>query len=86
MVGEPRGYAYFNFDDEVILAAAIADPVGFVMDLPDHAILDEVQRVPAIFPALRRAVDRRRTPGRVRMTRHSTSIRQKRVARGSPER
>jgi predicted AAA+ superfamily ATPase len=68
MVGEPRGYAYFSFDDEVALAAARADPVGFVADLPRRAVLDEVQRAPGIFTALKAAVDRRRTPGRFLLT------------------
>jgi hypothetical protein len=41
-------YAYFTFDDAVALAAAESDPVAFVADLPDRAILDEGQRVPAV--------------------------------------
>lgn len=68
MVGEPRDYAYFNFDEDVTLAAATADPVGFVADLPERSILDEVQRAPALFTALKSAVDRRRTPGRFLLT------------------
>jgi predicted AAA+ superfamily ATPase len=66
--GEPRGYAYFNFDDGGVLAAAEADPVGFVADLPEHAILDEVQRAPGLFTAIKTAVDRRRVPGRFLLT------------------
>lgn len=53
MVGDPRGYTYFSFDDEVALAAARADPVGFVGDLPERATLDEVQRAPELFAALK---------------------------------
>jgi predicted AAA+ superfamily ATPase len=68
MVGEPRGYAYLSFDDDVALAAAQADPVGFVADLPRRAVLDEVQRAPGIFTALKTAVERRRTPGRFLLT------------------
>jgi predicted AAA+ superfamily ATPase len=68
MVGEVRGYAYFSFDDDVVLAAAQADPVGFVGDLPERTILDEVQRVPELFTALKAAVDRDRTPGRFLLT------------------
>lgn len=66
--GDRAGYAYFNFDDPVALAAATQDPVGFVADLPEHTILDEVQRAPALFTALKSAVDRRRTPGRFLLT------------------
>jgi hypothetical protein len=68
MVGDPRGYTYFSFDDEVALAAARADPVGFVADLPERATLDEVQRAPELFTALKVAVDRRRVPGRFILT------------------
>lgn len=67
-VGATKGYAYFSFDDAVTLAAATSDPVGFVGDLPDRTILDEVQRAPALFTALKRAVDRDRRPGRFLLT------------------
>ena len=67
-VGEARGYSYFNFDDDVALAAAKSDPIGFVDDLPDRVILDEVQRAPGLFTAIKRAVDRHRTPGRFILT------------------
>lgn len=68
MVGEPLGHAYLSFDDESTRAAAEADPVGFVDDLPQRVILDEVQRVPTLFSTLKHAVDRRRTPGRFLLT------------------
>jgi predicted AAA+ superfamily ATPase len=68
MVGEPRGYTYLSFDDDVARAAAEADPVGFVADLPERAVLDEVQHVPALFAALKATVDRRRVPGRFILT------------------
>ena len=51
-VGERRGYHYYSFDDDVARSAAEADPVGFVAELPGRVILDEVQRVPALFTAL----------------------------------
>lgn len=68
VVGEPMGYAYVSFDDDVARGAAEADPAGFVADLPERAILDEVQRVPALFTALKAAVDRKRVPGRFMLT------------------
>lgn len=67
-VGEERNYTYFTFDDEVTLAAATADPVGFITDLPERVILDEVQRAPGIFTTIKATVDRRRTPGRFLLT------------------
>jgi predicted AAA+ superfamily ATPase len=68
MVGEPRRYRYLSFDDESLRAAAVADPVGFVAALTGRVILDEVQRVPHIFPSLKAAVDERRTAGRFILT------------------
>ncbi len=67
-LGGARDYAYFSFDDPVTLAAAHADPVGFVADLPERTILDEVQRAPELFPAIKSAVDGQRTPGRFLLT------------------
>lgn len=67
-VGGELGFAYFTFDDDVQRAAANADPVGFVADLPERAVLDEVQRVPQLFTSLKAAVDNRRRPGRFILT------------------
>jgi predicted AAA+ superfamily ATPase len=50
------------------LAAAQADPAGFIGDLPEKTILDEVQHALWIFTALKTAIDRRRTPGRFILT------------------
>ncbi|MBI4311975.1 MAG: ATP-binding protein [Chloroflexi bacterium] len=68
MMGKAAGYVYFSFDDDVTASAARADPVGFVADLAERTILDEVQRVPQLFTALKTAVDRDRTPGRFLIT------------------
>lgn len=66
--GDAHGYAYFSFDDDNLLAAAQRDPVGFVADLPPKVILDEVQRTPELFRAIKAAVDRERRPGRFLLT------------------
>ena len=66
--GEAHGYAYFSFDDDVVLASATADPAGFIDDLPARTILDEVQRAPELFRAIKASVDRNRTPGRFLLT------------------
>ena len=58
------GYAYITFDDDKQVRAALADPVGYVSQLPRQAVLDEIQRVPEIFSALKLAVDQDRQPGR----------------------
>lgn len=67
-VGDAAGYAYSSFDDDVLRASAQSDPVGFVADLPDKVVLDEVQRVPELFTTLKSAVDRDRRPGRFILT------------------
>lgn len=67
-VGEARGYAYVTFDDDTQRAAAESDPVGFVADLPERVVLDEVQRVPGLFTSLKAVVDARRQPGRFILT------------------
>ncbi len=67
-VGGRLGYGYISFDDDVARGAAEADPVGFVADLPQRVVLDEVQRVPTLFGALKVAVDRNRSAGRFMLT------------------
>jgi len=67
-VGDAEEFTYLSFDDDVQRAAAQADPVGYVADLPERVILDEVQRVPELFTSLKAAVDARRKPGRFILT------------------
>ena len=68
IVGASRGYRYITFDDDVVRSAAEDDPHGFAAALPERIIIDEVQKVPALFPALKMEIDRRRTPGRFLLT------------------
>ncbi len=68
MVGGSRGYSYVTFDDDVVCAAAEEDPLGFAAGLPERVILDEVQRAPALFTALKMEIDRRRASGRFLLT------------------
>ncbi len=68
MVGATRGYGYVTFDDDVVRRAAEDDPQGFAASLPDRIIIDEVQKAPALFPALKMEIDRRRAPGRFLLT------------------
>jgi uncharacterized protein len=67
-VGDEQGFAYYTFDDDVQRAAAQADPVGFVADLPERAVLDEIQRVPELFTSVKAAVDTQRRTGRFILT------------------
>ena len=68
LVGDEVGFSYLSFDDDVQRASAQADPVGYVAELPNRVILDEVQRVPEMFTSLKAAVDARREPGRFILT------------------
>ncbi|MEQ1692989.1 MAG: ATP-binding protein [Gemmatimonas sp.] len=67
-VGARRRFHYVSFDEEAARQAAQQDPVGFIAGLPERAILDEVQRVPELFLAIKDAVDQRRVPGRFMLT------------------
>ncbi len=67
-MGEPSSYANSTFDDPTVLAVATEDPAGFVADLPERVILDEVQKVTRLFPTLKLSVDRNRKPGRFLLT------------------
>ena len=59
---------YLTLDDGVVLAAAKSDPAGFIDALQGDVTLDEVQRVPALFLAIKAAVDRQRRPGKFLLT------------------
>lgn len=72
-IGKESDHHYLSFDDETVRAGAKEDPVGFIHDLPERIILDEVQHVPEIFSSLKLAIDRRRVPGRFILT-GSTNI------------
>ena len=68
LVCERRDYTYITFDDEVARRASDEDPRGFVDGLPARVILDEIQRVPTLFTALKTTVDRDRQAGRFLLT------------------
>lgn len=48
---------YATMDDPATLAAAHADPAGFIEGLDGPVVLDEIQRAPGLFPAIKLAVD-----------------------------
>ena len=65
--GRPRR-EYKTLDEGSELSAALADPEGFLRGLTSPMVLDEVQRAPELFRAIKAAVDRNRTAGRFLMT------------------
>src|ERR1700744_2840594 len=61
-------HTYLTLDQEEIFLTARRDPAGFVKNLPERVILDEVQRAPRLFRALKMSVDNDRRPGRFILT------------------
>ncbi len=59
---------YLTLDDAAVLNAAKSDPAGFINGLQGAVTLDEVQRAPELFLAIKAAVDRQRTPGQFLLT------------------
>ncbi|MFZ2855729.1 MAG: ATP-binding protein [Rhodocyclaceae bacterium] len=63
-----HGRRYLTLDDQATLAAARSDPAGFIAGLDGPVVLDEVQRAPGLFLAIKASVDRHRAPGRFLLT------------------
>lgn len=59
---------YITLDDAGMLAAIRHDPAGFISGLEGNVVIDEVQRTPELFLAIKAAVDRNRKPGRFLLT------------------
>lgn len=59
---------YITLDDATACAAAKHDPTGFISGLGESAVIDEIQRAPELFLAIKADVDRNRTPGRYLLT------------------
>jgi len=59
---------YLTLDDAGALAAARNDPAGFIASLEGSVVIDEVQRAPELFLAIKAEVDRNRRPGRFLLT------------------
>lgn len=59
---------YVTLDDATVLAAAVDDPAGFVRGLDGMTVVDEVQKAPGLFPAIKKQVDADRRPGRYLLT------------------
>jgi len=60
--------AYLTLDDATVLAAAGSDPAGFLSGYEGPTVIDEVQKVPDLFPAIKLLVDRNRKPGQFLLT------------------
>lgn len=68
LAAEKHPARYVTLDHAPVLTSAQADPTGFVGGLEGPVVLDEVQRVPELFLAIKASVDRDRHPGRFLLT------------------
>ena len=60
---------YISFDDRTFRELATANPMDFLLAFPDGAIIDEAQKVPEIFDAVKYHVDQGSfTPGKFILT------------------
>jgi predicted AAA+ superfamily ATPase len=59
---------YVTLDDATVFASIKQDPAGFIQGLDGAVVIDEVQRVPELFSAIKLSVDRKRDPGRFLLT------------------
>jgi predicted AAA+ superfamily ATPase len=64
----PHPAEYLTLDDPAVLTATTTDPAGFVQALRGNTVIDEVQRAPQLFVAIKANVDRNRQPGRFLLT------------------
>jgi predicted AAA+ superfamily ATPase len=58
---------YLTLDDELTLLSAKADPMGLIRSV-DRAVIDEIQRAPALLLAIKKSVDEDRRPGQFLLT------------------
>ncbi|MGA9751734.1 MAG: ATP-binding protein [Acidobacteriota bacterium] len=68
LLGSRPTRRYLTLDDQGILDAAKSDPAGFLAGLDGPVTLDEIQKAPELFPAMKADVDRDRAPGRYLLT------------------
>lgn len=59
---------YLSLDDLTLRGAAQNDPRGFLKNISGAAIIDEIQLVPDLLPAIKLEVDQNRQPGRFLIT------------------
>ena len=68
LASEKHPARYLTLDDAGVLAATRGDPAGFLSGLDGPVVIDEVQRAPELFLAIKAAVDRDRRPGHFLLT------------------
>lgn len=61
-------YEYFTLDNATTRALAQTDPTGFIQGLPKNSIIDEIQLVPELMPAIKERIDNNRQAGTFLLT------------------
>lgn len=74
-IADRYGANVVTLDDPASLRFAEQDPTGFIQSIAEvrddgyqRAVIDEVQKAPGLFPAIKASVDRHRHPGRFLLT------------------
>jgi hypothetical protein len=74
------GARYVTLDEPSVLASAVTDPLGLLAALGPRAVIDEAQRAPTLFRAVKLSVDADRRPGRFLLTGSANVLRLPRLA------
>jgi predicted AAA+ superfamily ATPase len=67
-IASRHDFDYVTLDDFTALDAATRDPVGYLSLFHKQLIIDEIQRAPQLFLAIKQLVDKDRQPGRFLLT------------------
>ncbi len=65
---DKKKYTYLTFDDEITYLAAKSNGAEFIANVKKPVIIDEIQRLPELFLAIKSDVDKNREPGRYLLT------------------
>lgn len=63
-----ENFTYFSMDDPSILSATSKDATAFLKNIKGRIVIDEIQRAPELFLAIKNMVDQSREPGKFLLT------------------
>lgn len=67
-IAKQRAFDYVTLDDFTVLNAVLHDSIGYLSSFKRSLIIDEIQRAPELFLAIKQIVDQQRTAGRFLLT------------------
>lgn len=67
-IAKQHEFEYVTLDDFTTLNAVSRDPVGFLSAIKKPLIIDEIQRTPQLFLAIKQLVDKNHQPGQFLLT------------------